>query len=390
MATSAPVTPMFDFDTVHLRRGTGSLKWDRRPDLDPFWVADMDFTSPPAVLEALQERVAHGIFGYAVPHPGLEEALLEYLARRHGVTAAPEHIVHLGGLVPALSLAGRAFGGGGQGLVTCTPVYPPFLGVHQDHSLVLNKIPHVLEDGRWTFDWDRLEESVTPADRVFLLCHPQNPLGRVFTREEVHRIAEFCARHDLVLISDEVHCDLVLDDEETPFHSALHLPGGLLARTVVLQSPSKTYNIAGLGYAVALIPDERLRRTFTQARGHILPEINALSYYAAEAAYRHGEPWRRELVSYLRGNRDLLTAFCRDHLEGVVVPHIEATYLAWLDFRAAGVTHPAKLAEEKAGLFLSEGAFFGAPGHARLNYGCPRASLQDALHRLREALSGAA
>ncbi|NNC88851.1 MAG: putative C-S lyase [Akkermansiaceae bacterium] len=378
---------MSDFDAVIPRRGTGSLKWDRRPDLDPFWVADMDFASPPAVVEALRERVAHGVFGYPVAHPALVEALVAYLAERHGAQVPADHLAHLGGLVPALSLAGRAFAQPGEAMLTATPVYPPFLGVHRDHNLQLLTTPHVQDGGRWTFDWEHLERTVTAETRIFLLCHPQNPLGRVFPKEEVVRVAEFCARHDLVLVSDEIHCDLVLDEEATPFVSALHLPAELLARTVVLMAPSKTYNIAGLGYSFAVIPDETLRRKFTQARGHILPEINCLAFHAAEAAYRHGEAWRQDLLAYLRGNRDLLTDFVRSRLPGVVVPDIEATYLAWLDFRPAGLEEPAAHFEKQAGLFLSDGRFFGSPGHARLNFGCPRAALQDALDRIAGSLA---
>jgi cystathionine beta-lyase len=378
---------MSQFDTIHPRRGTGSHKWDRRPELDPFWIADMDFQSPPAVIEALEKRVRDGIFGYPWAHPGISEAILEYLSNRHGVSANADHLLHLGGLVPALSLAGRAFAEAGDALLTCTPVYPPFLGVHRDAGLELIKVPHALADEKWSFDWDALEASVTPRTKMFILCHPQNPLGRVFPKEDIIKVAEFCDRHDLVLLSDEIHCDLVLDEAATPFYSALKLPPELLKRVVVLQSPSKTYNIAGLGYAFAVIPDDSLRRKFTTAKGHILPEINCLAYFAAEAAYRHGEPWRQELLTYLSGNRDLLTQQLRAGIPGVIIPDIEATYLALLDFRPLGIEHPAALFEKEAGLFLSPGAPFAAPGHARLNYACPRSSLQDAVDRMIAAVS---
>ena len=378
---SAPL-PSYDFDTIHPRRGTGSIKWDRRPELDPFWVADMDFPSPPAVIEALRKRVDHGIFGYAQPQPSLEESIVAYYSKRHGVSIKEDQLVHLGGLVPALSLAGRAFGEPGQGYITCTPVYPPFLNVHKDHGLTLKTIPHVRDNGRWTFDWDQLEKSIGPEDRIFLLTHPQNPLGRVFSNQEILRLGEICSRHKLVLVSDEVHCDLVLDEKRTPFFSALHLPKELQDRLVVLNSPSKVYNVAGLAYAYAVIPNDSLRRKFTQAKGHMLPELNPLSYHAAEAAYRHGEDWRQALLAYLRGNRDLISSFAAEHLPGVVIPEIEATYLAWMDFRPTRVANPAETAEKEAGLFISDGSFFGAPGHTRVNFGCPRSSLQDALERL--------
>ena len=376
----------YDFDVPIDRRGTGCIKYDRRPELDPFWVADMDFASAPEILEALHARVNHGIFGYAQAHEGLNEAIDLYLTRQRGVTVPREQILHLGGLVPALSLAGRAFCKGGEALMTCTPVYPPFIGVHHDGPATLITVDHVETDGRWTFDWAAMEAAVTPQTKVFLLCNPQNPLGRVFDRDEVEQLARFCAGHDLVLVSDEIHCDLVLDPEKTPHFSALELPEELRQRTITLLSPSKTWNIAGLGYAFAVIPDDSIRRRFGAQRGHTLSEINALSYYAAEAAYRHGEPWRRQLLAYLRDNRAALDAFVAKRMPQLQVVPGEATYLAWLDARGMGVENPAQHFEKKAGLFLSDGAFFGWPGWIRFNFGCPRAHLMEGLEKMAKAL----
>ena len=376
----------YDFDVPIDRRGTGCIKYDRRPELDPFWVADMDFASAPEILEALHARVNHGIFGYAQAHEGLNEAIDLYLTGQRGVTVPREQILHLGGLVPALSLAGRAFCKGGEALMTCTPVYPPFIGVHHDGPATLITVDHVETDGRWTFDWAAMEAAVTPQTKVFLLCNPQNPLGRVFDRDEVEQLARFCAGHDLVLVSDEIHCDLVLDPEKTPHFSALELPEELRQRTITLLSPSKTWNIAGLGYAFAVIPDDSIRRRFGAQRGHTLSEINALSYYAAEAAYRHGEPWRRQLLAYLRDNRAALDAFVARRMPQLQVVPGEATYLAWLDARGMGVENPAQHFEKKAGLFLSDGAFFGWPGWIRFNFGCPRAHLMEGLEKMAKAL----
>jgi cystathionine beta-lyase len=376
----------YDFDVPIVRRGAGCIKYDRRPELDPFWVADMDFASAPEILEALHTRVNHGIFGYAQAHEGLNEAIDHYLARQRGATVPREQILHLGGLVPALSLAGRAFCKSGEALMTCTPVYPPFIGVHHDGAATLITVDHVEIDGRWTFDWAAMEAAVTPQTKVFLLCNPQNPLGRVFTREEVERLARFCADHDLILVSDEIHCDLVLDPEKTPHFSALELSDALRQRTITLLSPSKTWNIAGLGYAFAVIPDDSIRRRFGAQRGHTLSEINALSYHAAEAAYRHGEPWRQQLLAYLRGNRAELDAFVARRMPQLQVVPGEATYLAWLDARGMGVDNPAQHFEKKAGLFLSDGAFFGWPGWIRFNFGCPRARLLEGLEKMAKAL----
>ena len=383
---AAMTTADSPFDRVIDRRGTGCIKFDRRPNLDPFWVADMDFASPPPIIEAIRRRMEHGVFGYAQAHDGLERAVHEYLIARRGAEVPPGHIVHLGGLVPALSLAGRAFCAPGEALMTCTPVYPPFLGVHHDAKAELITVDHTAAEDGWAFDWDAMERAVTPATRVFLLCNPQNPLGRVFPRDEVLRLAEFCERHDLVLVSDEIHCDLIFDEAATPHVSALSLPEPLRKRSITLLSPSKTWNIAGLGYAFAVIPDDTLRRRFTAARGHTLAEINPFAYHAAEAAYRHGEPWRRELVASLRENRDTLVEFIRNHCPGLSVRPGEATYLAWIDASALGVANPARHFEEKAGLFLSDGAFFGWPGHFRFNFGCPRSRMLEGLRKIAAAL----
>lgn len=374
----------FDFDTVIPRRGTGNIKYDRRPELDPFWVADMDFASAPPILEALHKRVDHGIFGYAQAHEGLNDAILSYVKTRRGAEITLPDIVHLGGLVPALSLAARAFCANGESLMTCTPVYPPFLGVHHDAHTKLITTDHILENGVWTFDWAAMEAAVRPDTRIFILCNPQNPLGRVFSKTEVEKLAEFCETHDLVLVSDEIHCDLIHDESATPHFSALNLPEKFRNRVITLLSPSKTWNIAGLGYAYAVIQDDSLRRRFSAARGHTLAEINALAYYAAEAAYRDGEPWRQELIGYLRTNRDILTDFIKDIGFGILSP--EATYLAWIDARGAGFENPALHFEKKAGLFLSDGAFFGWPGYIRFNFGCPRSRMLEGLEKIKAAL----
>lgn len=376
-----------DFSKIIPRRSTGCIKYDRRPDLDPFWVADMDFASPPEIQAALQKRVDHGIFGYSQAHEGLIEAIGSYLETRRKVKLDLEHLVHLGGLVPALSLAARAFCAPGEEVMTCTPVYPPFLSVHKDAGAKLVTVDHVFENGRWEFDWQEMERVVTPETKVFLLCNPQNPLGRVFAPDEIIRLAEFCAKHSLVLVSDEIHCDLIYDEHRSPHFSALELPAELSKHTITLLAPSKTWNIAGLGYAFAIIPDDSIRRRFQNARGHTLPEINAFGYHAAEAAYRHGEPWRKELIAYLRGNRDVLVDFIRERCPLLAIRLPEATYLAWIDGRKMGVANPAAFFEQEAGLFLSDGAFFGWPGWFRFNYGCPRETMLGGLGKIEQALS---
>lgn len=378
----------FDFDTVIPRRGSGCIKYDRRPELDPFWVADMDFASAPAITAALIERARHPIYGYAQAHRGLIEATLDYLQRRHQLSCQEQDLVWLGGLVPALSLAVRAFCAPGDAIMTCSPSYPPFLNVHHDAQQVeLQAIGHIWDGARWTFDFDAMRAAVTPRTRLFLLSNPQNPLGRVFTEAELLQLGAFCEQHDLILIADEIHCDLILDESRTPHHCAHRLPQSLHKRLITLQSPSKTYNIAGIGIAYALITDDTLRRRFCASRGHTLAEINTFGYYAAEAAYRDGEPWRQAMLDYLRGNEALLATTLHQSAPQLIVNRNEATYLTWIDCRALELSHPAAFFEEKARLFLSEGAFFGVPGHVRFNFACPRVQLIDGLQRLCHALS---
>ncbi len=376
----------FDFDTVVTRKGTGNIKYDRKPELDPFWVADMDFVSAPCILNALHERVEHGVFGYAMVHGGLTDAIRAYLKDHRGVDLREDHLTHLGGLVPALSLAARAYCKEGEEILTCTPVYYPFLNVHKDAGAKLLTVDHVLADGKWGFDWEKMEQAVTKETKVFSLCNPQNPLGRVFTEEDVTKLALFCEAHDLVLVSDEIHCDLIFDEAATPHFSALQLPVNLAKRTITLLSPSKTWNIAGLGYAFAIIPDDSIRRRFNAAKGHTLAEINALSYYAAEAAYKEGEPWRQELVTYLQANRDELVRFITEECEGLSIHGPEATYLAWIDARDLAVENPADFFEREAGLFLSDGASFGWPGYVRFNFACPRSRMLEGLGKMKAAV----
>ncbi len=375
----------FDFDTAVDRTGTGSLKWDKYAgrDVVPLWVADMDFQSPPAVIEALRARVEHGIFGYTVPHEEVVQETLAYLHRVHGLTARPEWLVWLPGLVPALNVACRAFGEPGNEVLTCTPVYPPFLSAPGFSDRQRVTVPLALDGSRWSMDWEGLERAVTPDTRLFILCHPHNPVGRVWTRDELEHLVDFCDEHELVLCSDEIHCDLILDD--VPHIPALSLGEAALRRTITLLSPSKTYNLPGLACAYALIPDDGLRTAFKRSARGIITEVNTFGYAGCAAAYRHGEPWRQELLAYLRDNRALVYSFIREQIPAIKLQPMQATYLAWLDVRELDLDHPVNFFEE-AGVGLSNGIDFGAPGFLRLNFGCPRARLLEGLERMARAL----
>jgi cystathionine beta-lyase len=381
----------FNFDTPPDRRGTDSQKWQKYAGRDvlPMWVADMDFETAPAIVDALRRRVDNGIFGYSRPLRSTVEAVVEALAKRYGWAIQPSWLVWLPGLVCGLNVAARAFAEAGDEILVLPPVYPPFTTAPEHAGRVARSVPLALDRraGRWEIDWDALERAVTPRTRLLLFCHPHNPIARVWIRDEIARIAEFCARHNLVLNTDEIHCDLLLKP------GAVHEPFGVVApaeahRTVTFMAPSKAYNIPGLGTSFAIIPDSSLRSRFTRACLGIVPEVNALGYTACEAAYRHGEPWREAHVSYLRGNRDFLADFVARELPGVrIEAPIEATYLAWLNVADLGLANPVKQFESK-GVGLSDGVPFGAaPGsHVRINFGCPRSTLVEGLARMKAAI----
>jgi cystathionine beta-lyase len=366
------------------RTGTSSLKWDAYPaGVLPMWVADMDFAAPPAVVAAVRARAAHGVFGYTATPDSLVTAIQDHLAQSYGWRIQSDWLVFLPGVVPALNLACRAYATQREAVMTVTPVYPPFIEAPRLQHRRLVTVPATLADGRWRLPLEALEATITPATKLLLFCHPHNPLGRVWEAEEVAAVVDLCRRGDLVLCSDEIHCDLLLDGQR-------HLPAVLAAQgaedvTVTLMSPSKTFNLPGLNFAYAVIPDAALRRRFKAAAAGLLPMVNPLSAAAAEAAYREGGPWLADLLAFLRGNADRLEQFVADELPHVSTTHVEATYLAWLDACAKGGDPAGACAA--AGVALSDGTSFGAPGFLRLNFGCSRSTLEQALARLRAALA---
>lgn len=375
-----------EFLTCPDRHGTGSIKWERygTQDILPMWVADMDFTSPPEVIEALTQRARHGVFGYTVPTKPVVEAAISYLQEHHGVMATEEQILWFPGLVPALNVACRAFAQPGDEVLTCTPVYPPFLSAPKFAGVGLRTVNLVEEDGIWNMDFDALEKAVTPRTKIFILCNPHNPVGRVFPEDTVEQLAAFCRRHELVFISDEIHCDLVLD--EVRHTSGLKFAREEGSRTLAMFAPSKTFNLAGLACAFIVIPDAATRRHFQRAARGIITEINAFGYSGCEAALRYGWPWRDRLLKVLRTNRDFLKTFIASSLPSIRTWHVEATYLAWLDTRLLNLPNPVKFFEEH-GVGLSDGIPFGAPcGFLRLNFGCPHSQLEQALVRMKEAV----
>lgn len=377
---------MYDFDEVVDRRDTASEKWEkyRGRDIIPMWVADMDFRSPPVVLEALHRRTDHGVFGYTGASPQLGEAVMQILEQDYGWGIDPQWIVWLPGLVTGLNVTCRAVGSEGDEVLTLVPVYPPFLSAPRYSRRGVVRVRLHEAANCWSIDFERLAAAVTPKTRLFMLCNPHNPVGRVFERHELERIAELCLSHDIVICADEIHCGLVLDPGKR------HIPIATLSpevqqQTITLMAPSKTFNLAGLGCSFAIIPSEILRRRFLEAKAGIVPMVNPYGYLAALTAYTHGEPWRQELIDYLRRNRDLLASSLPQMAGGLSMAPVEGTYLAWIDHRRAALADPVGFFEE-AGVGLQDGRDFDGPGFVRLNFGCRQALLRQAIERMSVAL----
>jgi cystathionine beta-lyase len=376
---------LFDFDTPVERHATASLKWDkyRNRDILPLWVADMDFRSPPAVIRALQQRVAYGVFGYTIAPQELNDVVVVMLKSLYGWEIEAEWLVWLPGLVTGLNVVCRAVGEEGDEVMTAVPVYPPFLTAPGHFRRNLIKVPLKEKNNRWQFDFDRLERSITAKTRVFILCNPHNPVGRVYAREELETLAAICKKHDIVICSDEIHCGLILDKDK-PHIPTASLDPDTAARTITLMAASKTFNLPGLGCAFAVIGEKNLRRRIKEAMAGIVPMVNALGYTASRVAFEDCDDWHAALLEYLRGNREIVQAAVRGMPHLSMAP-VEATYLAWIDMRAAGLKNPAAFFE-RAGVGLQDGIEFDGPGFVRLNFGCPRSLLEKALQRMAVAL----
>ena len=369
---------MYSFDIPVERRNTDSIKWDRYKgrNVIPMWLADMDFMSPPPVIEALEARVRHGIFGYTSAPEELYETAIAHLKREYDWTVEPEWLVWLPGVVTGLTAVCSAMTEKGQGVISCYPVYYPFLETPRLAERRLLKSALVKDKGRYVMDYDAIEELCDKDTRLFELCNPHNPVGTVFTRAELERLAEICLRHDLIIGSDEIHCGLVLDEGKRHIPIA-SLSDEVAQRTVTMMAPSKTYNIPGLGCAFAVVPNQELRMVLLRSMKGMVPFVNTLGYTAAIAAYRDCDVWHEALIKYLRENRDILEeAVAR--IPGIGMAHVEATYLGWLDIGSLGLERPT-LFFENFGVGLNDGAHFGQPGFVRINFACPRAQLRDAL-----------
>lgn len=383
------------FDTVLPRHSTCSEKWDNlqavfgASDILPMWVADMDFAAAPAIVNAIQERASHGVYGYPYRRAEFYQSVCSWMKKRHGWPVEAEWILNIPGVVPGISTAIQAFTQPGDKIIIQPPVYRPFFScVTQNHrQLVENPLIH--EGDRYVMDFDRLKKLAADGAKMLILCNPHNPVGRAWTKEELWELSRICLENRVLMVSDEIHGDLILKGfTHTPLAS---LSTEVAENTITLAAPSKTFNIAGLSTAVAIVSEIGLRKRMKDMLDALhISEGNLFGILALEAAYYHGEAWLMELLAYLEDNADYLVQFIEERVPELSVRKPECTYLAWLDCRNLGMGSSELTAffVEKAKVGLNAGGKFGKQGEGfmRLNFGCPRPLLQEGLERMEKAV----
>ena len=384
------------FDERINRFDTHSVKWDHteaifeKEDLLPMWVADMDFRAPQPVIDALTTRIQHGIFGYSMPTENTKSAIQGWLNRRHNWSIQQDWIVFTPGVVPALSAAVNTYTEKGEKVVIQSPVYYPFRDMVEKSEREVVDNPLVRRNGKYEMDFHDLELKLAdPEVKMLLLCNPHNPVGRVWKKEELMKLAELCFAHNVLIVSDDIHFDLIFKGYKHTLISSLS--NEIAANTITCIAPSKTFNLAGMQLSTIIIPDEEKREKFNAYMGKLgLFAPSPFGITAVEAAYNHGEEWLDELMDYLQGNLSYLTKFINERLPQIDVIEPEGTYLVWLDFNKLDMSHEEleQFVQGEARLALDEGYIFGESGKGfeRINIACPRSVLQEGLERLEKAI----
>ena len=386
----------YNFDELIDRRHTGSVKWDGmknafgRDDLTAMWVADMDFRTPPFVMDALRQRLEHEVLGYAMPCEGWDTTICHWLQKRHQWEVRPDWLTFVPGIVRGQAFALLCFTNPGDRVLVMTPVYHPFFLVTERLKREAVRSPLDLRDGHYHIDFDRLRHDLQGC-KALVLCNPHNPGGRVWTVDELRRIAELCQESGTLVISDEIHADLTLPPYK--HHPFATVSPAAASNSVTFMAPSKTFNMPGVQSSFAIVPDDTLRARFQQfmeagefCEGHLF------AYIGCKAAFEHGEEWLNQLLAYIQGNIDFTESYLRQHIPAIGMIRPQTSFLVFLDCRQLGLEQEAleRLFADKARLALNTGTTFGEPGRGfmRLNVGCPRAALKQALDQLAEAVAG--
>lgn len=385
----------YNFDELVDRRGSKSIKWDLnkklfgKEDVLPLWVADMDFSCPPAVVDALVKRAQHPIYGYPTKDKDMFQAVTGWIKRRFQQEVSPDTLLTIPGVVPAIYIAIEAFSKPGDKVIIQPPVYHPFFSAveNKGRQLVLN--PLIETEGHYSMDFKDLEEKIDSRTKLLVLCSPHNPIGKVWSEEDLIKLGEICNKHDILIVSDEIHSDLVYEKgQHTPFYS---LPEVYSNQSITLIAPSKTFNLAGLYSSIAIIKNAKLRKAFlTEMSNNGLGSINVFGIEAMMAAYNNGDEWLDNLLVYLKSNAEYIQKFLEERIPEVKMVLPEATYLGWLDFRQLNLDRDAlrQFIIEEAGLGLNDGAMFGEEGNGfqRINFATSRALVEKAMHQLEAAV----
>lgn len=374
---------MYQFDSCPSRAGSDSVKWHAvSGDIIPMWVADMDFVSPPAVVEAITNRAAHHCFGYPYNQDDLKDHIIAHYERKYGAKIEPEWLVWVPSVIPGVVAALQMMGGE---FMYSTPMYDHIRRLDAEAKLPVTEVPLKRDEaGHYSMDIPALEAALNPNVKSLILCNPHNPVGRVYTREELLELQAFCKKHDILIISDEIHCELDLEERHIPYFS---LNDEAKIHSVTLSSAGKICNIPGLPMGFAIVPDEKIRNMLISQQDGLLPCGNVLSIAAYEKAYDGScEDWKNALRDYLRVNRDLAEA-CFKKFPEIKIPHNEGTYLLWLDCTDMGLEDPAAFFLEKAQVKVCAGEIYGYKQGLRFNYACPREQLVEALSRMEKAIN---
>ncbi len=375
-----------DFDKPLERKNTNSVKWEKYKgkDIIPLWIADSDFETAPAITEALQQRIAQAVFGYTTQGTdGVREAIVSHLSNHYDWTIKSEWIVPLSSLVNGLTFSCLLAGDEGDEVIVPETIYPPFNFVVSNTNRERIRIAMRLQDERWILDFDALDATITPKTKMVLFCNPHNPGGTVYTEKELLRLQGICEKHDLLICSDEIHCDLILD-ESKKHHPFGNLNDDAANRSITLMAASKTYNVAGLNFGFAIIPNKELRTDFEKNVLEKAPDVNLIGQTATEAAFKHGESWRLQQINYLRDNRDYLLQEI-NAIPGLKMYPLEATFLAWIDVSELKLDNVESFFED-AGVGISAGVYFGDENFIRLNFACRRTLLEEAIKRIKKAV----
>lgn len=385
----------YDFDVVVDRSKNYAAKLNEmklkfgRDDLIPMWIADMDFRSPEPIIDAIKERVEQGIYGYTSRPSSYFEAVSQWLRKRHNWDAKSDWMIHSPGVVPSISIIIKEFTEPGDKIIIQPPVYYPFFEVVENNGrqLVLNDLK--LVDGKYVMDYADLEEKAKAGAKMLILCSPHNPAGRVWTKEELTRLGDICFKYNIKVIADEIHADLVFwNNKHVPFAS---INKEFCNKSITCIAPSKTFNLAGLQDSVVIIPDKAERERFDNILGILdIKRNNCFNLVATEAAYRHGEEWLEQVLSYLEGNIEFVSKYCAENIPKLKPNRPEATYLVWIDCRELGMDKDelSKFMINEMKVALDEGPWFGKPGegYLRINVACPRFTLNQALERIKDAV----